>query len=230
MTAFTLTMTDEGELRDKWRTASDNGERFRVLGELAATDRLLSLIGCAAAHLVLGGEVLLAKILDELEDSACDEMFDRSHVRHVVNRYNVPAYGEHSNLVQGAVYALCEVGQPCKNSVGLALACIEYERAHRIAQGEYDRARRQSNTEVADILVYAVGPGWGAFDPQWRTSSAVGVARRIYADKAWGDCPVLADALQDAGMPEDHKALAYLRGGGAKFRGCWVIDYVLEKR
>ena len=38
-----------------------------------------------------------------------------------------------------------------------------------------------------------------AVDPAWLTSTAVGVARGIYDDRAFDRLPILADALQDAG-------------------------------
>lgn len=82
---------------------------------------------------------------------------------------------------------------------------------------------------IGSLFVAAVGFGW-RFDPAWRTSTAVGVAQGIYQAKDWAACPILADALQDAGCPEDHGALAWLRSDAQKFRGCWVVDVILGKR
>jgi hypothetical protein len=78
----------------------------------------------------------------------------------------------------------------------------------------------------ADILVNLVGPGW-RFNPAWRTSTAVALACRIYDAKEWSSCPILADAVQDAGCPENHPALDYLRGDAFKFRGARVFDELL---
>lgn len=83
--------------------------------------------------------------------------------------------------------------------------------------------RRQSG-----ILVDLIGPGW-EFSQEWKTSTAIALAGKIYSEKAWGDCPILADALMDTGMPEDHKAIRYLRGDEQKFRGCWALDKILGK-
>ncbi len=50
-----------------------------------------------------------------------------------------------------------------------------------------------------------------AFDPAWRTEAAVGIAQAAYDSRAFGNLPVLADALQDAGC-EHPDVLAHLRG------------------
>jgi hypothetical protein len=65
-----------------------------------------------------------------------------------------------------------------------------------------------------------------AFDPDWRTVDAVGVARAIYDDRAFDRLPILADALMDAGCA-DEQVLAHCRSDGPHARGCWVVDLVL---
>ena len=66
-----------------------------------------------------------------------------------------------------------------------------------------------------------------AFDPEWRTAAAVGVARSMYEARDFAPMPVLADALDDAGC--DHpEVLAHCRDPqGVHVRGCWVVDGVL---
>jgi hypothetical protein len=68
-----------------------------------------------------------------------------------------------------------------------------------------------------------------AFDAEWRTDTAVGVATAVEADAAWDRMPILADALQDAGC-EDAAVLAHCRDPRAAHRrGCWVLDEVLGR-
>ncbi len=67
-----------------------------------------------------------------------------------------------------------------------------------------------------------------AFDPDWRTSTAVAIAQLAYDSREFGNLPVLADALQDAGC-ENADILDHLRGPGPHVRGCWVVDLVLGK-
>jgi hypothetical protein len=66
------------------------------------------------------------------------------------------------------------------------------------------------------------------FDPRWRTSDAVGLARAIYDERAFDRLPILADALMDAGC-DDEQVLAHCRSAGPHVRGCWVVDLVLGK-
>jgi hypothetical protein len=65
-------------------------------------------------------------------------------------------------------------------------------------------------------------------DPRWRTSTALGLAETIYADRAFDRLPILADALEDAGC-DNADLLAHCRGEGPHVRGCWVVDLILGK-
>jgi hypothetical protein len=64
--------------------------------------------------------------------------------------------------------------------------------------------------------------------PEWRTSTAVAIARGMYDAREFGAMPILADALQDAGCNSE-EILDHCRGPGPHIRGCWVIDLVLGK-
>ena len=68
-----------------------------------------------------------------------------------------------------------------------------------------------------------------AFDPAWRTSTVVALARGMYDTRDFAPMPILADALQDAGC--DHPdILDHCRDPeGTHVRGCWVVDLVLGK-
>ncbi|MEO2088663.1 MAG: hypothetical protein ABGY75_04080 [Gemmataceae bacterium] len=68
-----------------------------------------------------------------------------------------------------------------------------------------------------------------AFDPAWRSESAVALARAAYESRNFTLLPVLADALEEAGC--DHPdVLAHCRQPDATHvRGCWVVDLVLGK-
>jgi hypothetical protein len=49
------------------------------------------------------------------------------------------------------------------------------------------------------------------------------MARAAYVERHFGDLPILADALEEAGCA-DAAILAHCRSGGAHVRGCWVVD------
>lgn len=67
-----------------------------------------------------------------------------------------------------------------------------------------------------------------AFDPGWRTTTVVLLAREMYESRDFSAMPILADALQDAGC-EDEQLLGHCRRPGPHVRGCWALDLVLGK-
>jgi hypothetical protein len=58
--------------------------------------------------------------------------------------------------------------------------------------------------------------------------TAVRLARSVYADRAFGRLPILADALEEAGCT-DAELLTHCRQPGEHWRGCWVVDLILGK-
>jgi hypothetical protein len=67
-----------------------------------------------------------------------------------------------------------------------------------------------------------------AVNPNWLTSSVVGLALGIHEGRAFDALPVLADALEEAGCAEA-EILGHCRGPGPHVRGCWVVDLLLAK-
>jgi hypothetical protein len=63
----------------------------------------------------------------------------------------------------------------------------------------------------------------------WNDGTVVQLARTIYEERRFGDLPVLADALEDAGC-DNAELLRHLRGPGPHVRGCWVVDLVLARK
>lgn len=57
------------------------------------------------------------------------------------------------------------------------------------------------------------------FAPEWRTETAVTLAQTMYDARDFGNLPILADALQDAGC-EKADVLEHCRGPGPHVRGC----------
>lgn len=72
------------------------------------------------------------------------------------------------------------------------------------------------------------GEDWQGASAPWLTPAALAIARSIHAERRWGDLPILADALEEAGC-EDAGLLGHLRGPGPHARGCWALDLVLGK-
>jgi hypothetical protein len=68
-----------------------------------------------------------------------------------------------------------------------------------------------------------------AFDPEWKSDTAVSLAKQMYESRDFSTMPILADALQDAGCDNDD-ILNHCRDANATHvRGCWVVDLVLGK-
>jgi hypothetical protein len=66
-----------------------------------------------------------------------------------------------------------------------------------------------------------------SFAPDWRTDTAVALARQMYESRDFSAMPILADALQDAGCEND-EVLTHCRNNTLTHsRGCWVVDGVL---
>jgi hypothetical protein len=64
--------------------------------------------------------------------------------------------------------------------------------------------------------------------PAALTPPVVGLARAIYDERRFTDLPILADALEEAGVT-DPSILGHCRSAGPHFRGCWVLDLLLGK-
>ena len=62
----------------------------------------------------------------------------------------------------------------------------------------------------------------------WNDGTVVKLAQAIHNDHRFGDLPILADALEDAGCT-NAELLGHLRGPGPHVRGCWVVDLLLGK-
>lgn len=65
-----------------------------------------------------------------------------------------------------------------------------------------------------------------AFDPVWRTSDVLRLARGVYDERAFDRLPILADAIEEAGCANGD-LLEHCRGPGPHVRGCWAVDLVL---
>jgi hypothetical protein len=92
------------------------------------------------------------------------------------------------------------------------------------------RAERQRHASlIRDIFGNPFRPV--KLDPTWRVrkgGSVPNVAQAIYEERRFGDMPVLADALEEAGCTEQ-AILSHCRQPGEHVRGCWVIDLLLGK-
>lgn len=96
-----------------------------------------------------------------------------------------------------------------------------------------DRANRSAeNAALCSTLRDIFGPlpfRPVTADPSWLTSDVVSLAEGIYQDRAFDRLPILADALQEAGCT-DATIVSHCRQPDEHWRGCWVVDLLLDKR
>lgn len=67
-----------------------------------------------------------------------------------------------------------------------------------------------------------------SFSPEWRTGTAVALARQVDESRDFCVMQILADTLQDVGC-KDERILDHCRNAGTHVRGCWVVELVLGK-
>jgi hypothetical protein len=124
----------------------------------------------------------------------------------------------------------------------LTLFTVQMAASENAVFGTLEQARRSLaiaegiSSEAAQRYLHA--PYWevagnpfrpGAFPPEWRTSTAVALAKQMYESRDFSAMPILADALQDAGC-DNEDVLNHCRDSEqAHVRGCWVVDLVLGK-
>ena len=109
---------------------------------------------------------------------------------------------------------------------------VQWFISHLFQPGEgQDTAARRSESQSQLVLLRDIAGNPFrpvAFSPEWRTDTAVTLARQMYESREFSAMPILADALQDAGC-DSHDILSHCRSEGPHVRGCWVCDLVLGK-
>jgi hypothetical protein len=158
-----------------------------------------------------------------------------------VNRVHALKFSHERLLARGAVDCATFVARggeaPVVNlaigaahNAAWAAAGIAIDEGRRPTQKQLAGKAKQDAIHAAlvrDIFGNPFRPA--AFDPEWRTSDVLALARGIYEERAFDRMPILADALQDAGCDSDD-ILNHLRDANAlHFRGCWALDLVLGK-
>jgi hypothetical protein len=100
-----------------------------------------------------------------------------------------------------------------------------------LADGLARVAREKANSRHVALVHEIFGNPFRPvpFEPAWRTTDVLLLARGIYEEKAFDRMSILADALQDAGCTSAD-ILNHLRDSQATHvRGCWALDLVLGK-
>jgi pSer/pThr/pTyr-binding forkhead associated (FHA) protein len=117
----------------------------------------------------------------------------------------------------------------------LGSRCGTYLNGERPRDGERVAEPEGGLLRLGDVL--HVGPVWLRLGTPSRVETAwlawhggriVSMVAHLFEAGDFGDLPVLADALEEAGCA-DTDILAHCRAGGGHVRGCWVLDLLLGK-
>jgi hypothetical protein len=207
----------------KWLDATDPGSMLRHLERTSEDRRKLRLFACACCRRTRS--VLKSKEtrnLLEMTELFADGLVRRGEVEklreHWLRRLDTVVMGWRQRALASTTdlamrWRLSEMARAVCGQVATAANRPEFE-------------LKQHGKLLRDIFGNPFRPV--AFDPSWRTSTAIGIAATMYDSRDFAPMPILADALEDAGC--DHPdVLAHCRGPGPHVRGCWVVDLVLGK-
>jgi hypothetical protein len=145
--------------------------------------------------------------------------------------------GGHDGLVALGDAAAAAAGAPraaalaaCRNDNFATVRFAAHQAVFAVVESFHDPAWASEKKEQADLLREIAGNPFRQFvvDPRWLTTTAVGLARSIYEERAFDRLPILADALEDAGC-DGPELLSHCRGDGPHVRGCWAVDLMLGK-
>ncbi len=209
-----------------WDLSTDYASLFRSVVRAKLDDNRASrLFACACGRLIwdrLSDEVGRPSI--EVSERFADGLagWDELRVEHRgLEAVRMPYRGAPRLIHQFAI----EVLMPFKYSSSGTLTAAHRVRA--IAQESGGDLAGDIANRLRDIFQNPRQPE--PFDPTWRTSEAVALARAIHDDRAFDRMPILGDALEEAGCPRA-VILDHCRHASNHARGCWVVDSVLGWR
>jgi hypothetical protein len=83
----------------------------------------------------------------------------------------------------------------------------------------------EEKAQAADLRELVGNPFRPPPDGRWLTPAVVSLARAIAQERRYGDLPVLADALEEAGC-DDPMLLGHCRRPGGHGLACWALEGV----
>jgi hypothetical protein len=137
--------------------------------------------------------------------------------------YSAAANGASLNGIQDLIAP--EPFEAARRAAGFSFAPFPTYFGRRRIVGPVDRP------EEAALLREIFGNPFRSveFDPNWRTDTAVSLAKQMCESRDFSAMPILADALQDAGC-DNADILWHCRDlKQVHVRGCWVCDLVLGR-
>jgi hypothetical protein len=196
-------------------------------------DRKYRLFGCACFRAiwdVLPDEVLHAAVVTA--EKYADGKADNTDLKEASDAIVRQSHWLKSVYVEGCIQLLRRTARTAAESHSNS---SRWEKANpRLSKTEQEQEQRTQQSRLAvqremlrDIFGNPFRPV--AFSPEWRTDTAIALARTMYESREFSAMPILADALQDAGC-DNTDILAHCRDPKqVHVRGCWVVDLVLGR-
>jgi hypothetical protein len=213
-------MTDEAY----WRTAKDPDGMLMLLGEVAIKRKSV-MFACACCRIIwhLMTDERSRRVVEAAEQWA--EGLVLAAQVHQLRRAAVPA-----ELAPDVRPLLLGSARSSYWAAQAAVAVFDVNGAAAHAAWCARRANPGTREEArqADLLRDVFGNPFQVQDVaaawlRWHGGLVPRMARDIHSGRRWGELPVLADALEEAGCA-DPEVLGHLRGPGPHVAGCWVLD------
>jgi hypothetical protein len=201
-----------------WPLLTDGRSRLAVEGAEAYADGLAGLPALHGAY-----QVAWAAAKEAIASRDADAGQDPDRL------YGMHDDGLAAPAACAAAYAASPEAHQAENA-GYYARHAQMQAASPLALAESTRP----DAEQADLLRDLFGPlpfRDVVVSPSlltWRDGTLPKLAWAIYDERRFGDLPVLADALQEAGC-DNEKVLTHCRGPGPHVRGCWLVDFLLQR-
>jgi hypothetical protein len=209
---------------EKWQTSRAPKEMFWVV-EHTASERKLRLYACACCRAIwdqlIAGETRRAV---EVAEAYADGLASDEERLEAWRSMRGPR--RHAATNGAATAVLWALSKRRNDPARIARRCATLARGAVRGSGLY---RTQAEL-LRDLFGNPFRPARSIprVVRRWNGGAAVHLAQAIYDERRFGELPVLADALEDAGCT-DEAILSHLRGPGPHVRGCWALDLILRK-
>ncbi|QEL19087.1 hypothetical protein [Limnoglobus roseus] len=209
-----IELVEVAQSRNCWNLLVDQRSRDLVDAAERAADGLANLQ--ELKRIADAARIALSE-LQQKADTHLSEAHGKAR-QFVKEAFKLAAAAEVAQIGAGLVFKVCMLGFDGPELDETPAAKLTQEARNDILQG--------TGFIYRDIFGNPFRPV--TFSPSWLTTTAVGLAEGIYADRAFDRLPILADALEDAGC-ENADLLNHLRSDGPHVKGCWALDLVLGK-
>jgi hypothetical protein len=209
-----------------WLTSASPASLLYTAKQLKILKPRKAMLFACGCYRLVWDKITLAHVRETVEKA--EQKADRKVTPEELRRCPryVPGFSTYDsqNLLQLSLDSLVTPKMIPTHIAWLVLAAFE--------PSKWDHANKWEDAKPqADLVREIFGNPYRpvAFAPEWRTDTAVSLARAMYESRDFGAMPILADALQDASCESDD-VLSHCRDANATHvRGCWVVDRVLGK-